>query len=280
MKVCIVAHSAKGFGELVGGSERQSALLARALAARGHDVVYVVAGLAGGDRSIDGVRLRAAWDPQAGMRFLRAATHRYPRLLRLLRGERADVYYARGAGYYTPFAMRAARDVGAASVLAMASDKDLYSTSGKVLFKTPSARLSALVGPIAHAGFRRWALRAADCVAVQNDEQAAACAALGLRHAILPSIVESPPDRASGDDARARCGLGGQRFRGPPLQGPRRAPRAGRTAAGGHASRWWASSAASRAARRARLWRPWPTSSSTDSSRTTRPSVGWRSTAW
>ena len=193
MKVCIVAHSAKGFGELVGGSERQSALLARALAARGHDVVYVVAGLAGGDRSIDGVRLRAAWDPQAGVRFLRAATHRYPRLLRLLRGERADVYYARGAGYYTPFAMRAARDVGAASVLAMASDKDLYSTSGKVLFKTPSARLSALVGPIAHAGFRRWALRAADCVAVQNDEQAAACAALGLRHAILPSIVESPP---------------------------------------------------------------------------------------
>jgi glycosyltransferase involved in cell wall biosynthesis len=192
VNVCIVAHSAKGFGEFVGGSERQSALLARALTGCGHDVTYVVTGLAGGDRTIDGVRLRAAWDPEAGVRFLRAATHRYPRLLRLLRNERADVYYARGAGYYTPFAMRAARDVEAASILALASDKDLYAASGKVLFKVSSPRVSALIGPVAHAAFRRWGLRAADCVAVQNDEQAASCAALGLPHAVLPSIVEPP----------------------------------------------------------------------------------------
>ena len=57
-----------------------------------------------------------------------------------------------------------------------------------------SARLSALIGPLAHAGFRRWGLRAADWVAVQNDEQAAACAALGLPHAVVPNIVEPPPD--------------------------------------------------------------------------------------
>ena len=100
----------------------------------GHDVTYVVTGLAGGDRTVDGVRLRAAWDPESGIRFVRAVTHRYPRLLRMLRAERADVYYARGAGYYTPFVMRAARDVGAISMLALASDKDLYAASGKVLF--------------------------------------------------------------------------------------------------------------------------------------------------
>ena len=193
MKVCLVGHSAAGFvGERVGGSERQSALLARELASRGHDVVYVVTGLAGGDRTVDRVRLRAAWDPQAGVRFVRAATHRYPRPLSLLREERADVYYSRGAGYYTPFVVRAARDVGARSVLALASDKDLYSQSGKVLFGVRSARLSALIGPLAHAGFRRWALRAADWVAVQNEEQAAACFALGLPHTVLPNIVEPP----------------------------------------------------------------------------------------
>ena len=50
-----------------------------------------------------------------------------------------------------------------------------------------------MIGPLAHAGFRRWGLRAADWVAVQNDEQAAACAALGLPHAVLPNIVEPPP---------------------------------------------------------------------------------------
>lgn len=193
MRICLVGHSAAGFrAERVGGSERQSALLARELAARGHDVVYVVTGLAGGDRTVDGVRLRAAWDPEAGVRFLRAATHRYPRLLGMLREERADVYYSRGAGYYTPFVMRAARDVGARSVLALASDKDLYTASGKVLFSVPNARLSAVIGPVAHAGFRHWGLRAADWVAVQNEEQAAACAALGLRYGVLPNIVEPP----------------------------------------------------------------------------------------
>jgi glycosyltransferase involved in cell wall biosynthesis len=194
MNVCLVCHSASGFGELHGGSERQSALLARALAARGHDVAYVVTGLAGDDRTVDGVRLRGAWDPEAGVRFLRAATHRYPKLLGMLRKERADVYYARGAGYYTPFVMRAAKDVGARSVLALASDKDLYAASGKVLFQVPNTRLSAVIGPVAHAGFRRWGLRAADWVAVQNNEQATACEALGLRHAVLPSIVEPPSE--------------------------------------------------------------------------------------
>jgi glycosyltransferase involved in cell wall biosynthesis len=195
MKVCLVGHSATGFGDgHVGGSERQSALLARELAAGGHDVAYVVTGLAGGDRTVCGVRLRAAWDPDAGVRFVRAATHRYPRLLGMLRDEAADAYYSRGAGYHTPFVVRAAKDVGARSVLALASDKDLYAASGKVLFRVRSRRLSALVGPLAHAGFRRWGLRAADWVAVQNEEQAAACAALGLPHAVLPNIVETPTD--------------------------------------------------------------------------------------
>jgi glycosyltransferase involved in cell wall biosynthesis len=193
VKVCIVGHSAGGFGERDGGSERQSALLALGLAARGHDVAYVVTGSAGVDRAIDGVRLRAGWDPHAGVRFVRAA-YRYPRLLSVLRGEGADVYYSRGAGYYTPFVMRAAKDVGATSILALASDKDLYAASGKVLFGVAGARVSAVIGPVAHAGFRRWGLRAADWVVVQNEEQAAACASLGLRHAVLPSIVEPPSE--------------------------------------------------------------------------------------
>ncbi len=194
MNVCFVGHSASGFSEgAAGGSERQSAVLARSLAARGHRVTYVVTGLAGGDRMVDGVQLRAAWHPDAGVRYLRAVTHRYPRLLALLRGVAADVYYSRGTGYHTPFVVRAARDVGATSVLALASDRDLYASSGKILFAVPNELVSSLMGPVAHAGYRRWGLRAADWVAVQNAEQAASCDALGLRHAILPNIVEPPP---------------------------------------------------------------------------------------
>ena len=193
MKVCITGHSASGFGEgATGGSEGQSALLARRLAARGHEVTYVVAGLRGGERDADGVRIRSGWDAGAGTRYLRAF-RRYQRLLHVLRGEAADVYYSRGAGYYTPFVVRAARDVGAVSVLAIASDRDLYADSGKVLFAVPNAHVSAAIGPVAHAVYRRTGLDAADWVAVQNQEQAAACRRLGLRAAVLPNIVEPPP---------------------------------------------------------------------------------------
>jgi glycosyltransferase involved in cell wall biosynthesis len=193
VKACIVGHSIAGFGEgYVGGSERQSALLARKLAARGHDVTYVVTGLPGGEREADGVRIVPAWDNNAGVRFVRAATHRYPKLLRLLRESRADAYYSRGAGYHTPFMVRAARDAGGVSILGLASDKDLYARSGSVLFGVRDPRISAVVGPLAHAWFRRYGLAAADWVAVQNAEQQAACASLGLRHAVLANIVEPP----------------------------------------------------------------------------------------
>lgn len=196
MRTCLVGHSAEGLlSASAGGSERQIALLARGLARRGHDVALVVTGLAGGDRVVDGVRVVSAWHPDSGVRFLRAVTHRYPRLYRLLVTERADVYYARGAGYYTPFVVRAAHAAGAPCVLGLASDRDLEPSSGPFLFGVGGRRLSALVGPPAHAWFRRWGLRAADLIAVQNAEQAASCTSLGLPHAVLPNIVEPPGPR-------------------------------------------------------------------------------------
>lgn len=203
MKVCILGHSASGFlASPHGGSERQTALLARALAARGHAVTFVVTGLTGAEQQVDDVLLRSAWDPDRGVRYLRALTYRYPHLYRLLVDEHADVYYSRGAGYHTPFLARAAHATGARSILGLASDRDLYAASGRVLFGVPDPRVSAVLGPLAHAGFRRWGLRAVDWVAVQNEEQAASCAALGLRHALLPNIVELPAESLPGGAGR------------------------------------------------------------------------------
>ncbi|PKQ06794.1 MAG: hypothetical protein CVT71_01325, partial [Alphaproteobacteria bacterium HGW-Alphaproteobacteria-10] len=129
VRVCIAGHSAEGLsGEHSGGSERQSALLAVELAARGHDVTYVVAGDAGVEGTVAAVTVRGAWRSDAGVRFARALTHRYPNLYGVLRSTRADVYYARGAGFYTPFVVRAALDGGARCVLGLASDRDLSSS--------------------------------------------------------------------------------------------------------------------------------------------------------
>ena len=104
MKVCLVGYSAEGLlTSSAGGSEWQSALLAMSLAGRGHDVTFVVTGYDGIEDTIAGVRLRAGWDPDRGLRFVRAATYRYPRLLAVLRAQEADVYYSRGASFFTPF---------------------------------------------------------------------------------------------------------------------------------------------------------------------------------
>jgi glycosyltransferase involved in cell wall biosynthesis len=190
VKVCLVGYTAAGMlSSTPGGSERQLALLARGLAARGHETVLVATGLREDGLVVDGVRLRSGWDPDRGVRYVRAV-YRYSHLWRALTGERADAYYLRGAGYYAPFVVQAARRAGGCSVVGLASDRDLYRESGKVLFGVPSRRLSAAIGPLAHAGFRRWALSSADWIAVQNEEQEAACEALGLRHARLPNIVE------------------------------------------------------------------------------------------
>jgi glycosyltransferase involved in cell wall biosynthesis len=111
-----------------------------------------------------------------------------------LRAQQADVYYSRGAGFHTPFVVRAARDGGARSVLALASDRDLYSSSRLALFAVGGSPFSPLVARLAHAAYRHWALPAATWVAVQNSEQASACDALGLRNVVVPNILEPPAE--------------------------------------------------------------------------------------
>jgi len=196
VKITLVGYSAEGLlTSSAGGSEWQTALLARCLADRGHDVTFVVTGYAGIEDTVAGVRLRSGWDPDRGLRFVRAATYRYPRLLRVLRAQDADVYYSRGASFFTPFVVRAARDRGAVCLLALASDRDLYPDSAHVLFGLEGSRLSPVVARLAHEVYRKWALPSATWVTVQNREQADACARLGLRHALLPNILLDPPER-------------------------------------------------------------------------------------
>jgi glycosyltransferase involved in cell wall biosynthesis len=199
MRICLVGHSAAGLlSSSAGGSERQSALLAMSLAARGHAVSFVVTGFAASEGVASGVRLRSGWEPERGLRYLRAATYRYPHLYRVLRTEDADVYYSRGAGFYTPFVVRAAQRRGAVCILGLASDRDLYPDSGPILFGLRGSPLSPLVARTAHWVYRNYSLPSATWVGVQNREQVEACRQTRLRSALLPNIVLSPPGDLAG----------------------------------------------------------------------------------
>lgn len=195
MRICLVGVSGGALtGAATGGSEKQIAMLARNFAQHGHEVVMLASDHAGPDLRVDGVLLVAAWDPSKGVRWVRAATHRFPSLRRRLLSLRADAYYVRGAAAFSSIVMRAARQSGKPGIVGLAHDRDLYPDSGRMLLGLGGSPAYRPAAAVAWLALQRRALRAADVVVVQNLQQAARCDALHLRHAFIPSIVPRPPE--------------------------------------------------------------------------------------
>ena len=198
MRFCLVGHSASGLlGEQTGGSELQIALLAKALAERGHSVTLVVPGLLLETSEVDGVVLKSGWDPRRGRRGFRLITYRLPELRRVLVAEQADAYYTRGGNLFTSVVVSTARAVGAVSLHGLASDRELHPDGGRFILHVGNERFRRASGPAAHVIYRRQVLRAVDWVVTQNDAQAETCARLRLRSVTIPNIVEPPPAELS-----------------------------------------------------------------------------------
>jgi glycosyltransferase involved in cell wall biosynthesis len=203
MRLCVVSHSERALlGLQTGGSERQGVLLAKHMAARGHEVALVVPGYEGPDRWIDGVLLRSGWDPSRGLRFVRALTYRYPTLRRVLADLRADVYYSRGFSHYTPLIISAAHGAGGLALVATTNDDDLLASSGPINFGIGGPRTAQVTGRIGYWWFNRTGLQRSDAVIVQNEAQRQSCQRRSLHCRLLPSIIEGPPSElASLDDS-------------------------------------------------------------------------------
>lgn len=220
MKACLVGHSAAGLLQTsAGGSEGQIAVLARELARRGHAVTFVALDAKEAGCVADRLRVVPAWDADRGVRVVRALTHRYPRLWRTLTSEHADVYYSRGAGFYTPFVVEAARWNHSTSILGLASDRDLHPSAAPYLFAVRGTRLSPIVASAVHRVYRYWTLPRATWIAVQNQQQAEACMAARLPYAPVPNIVPPPleqpePGERRGDVVWAGNVVDGRRSKG------------------------------------------------------------------
>ena len=200
LRVCCVSYSAKGLvGGVTGGAERQVALLARALAARDHEVSLVVPGYDGEAKTVGGVRLISGWRKGEGVRIVRSLTYRAPKLYRVLREQQADVYYVRGRAYFTPVVMHAARHAGAVSLLGLANDRDLVEDRLRLPYGIGSTPVGPAAGKVEYAYFRRYAIAAADWIVTQHEGQSAMCARMGLRHLLIPNIVFTPADRPPDD---------------------------------------------------------------------------------
>jgi glycosyltransferase involved in cell wall biosynthesis len=202
MKVCLLCENpAAALGaDVIGGIENQVPLLASHLAARGHDTTIVVPGMGGEPRSHRGVEIVTGWDPTIGRRGVRAFTYRLPQFRRTLTQLAADAYYLCGYSHLAPSLVTAAHDVGACSLLALASDADLSLRRGtrggvrRSLYEWSQESVPASLY------YRQRGLRRASCVVAQTKEQLERCRLLGLRSKMISNVVDAPPPAGNDED--------------------------------------------------------------------------------
>lgn len=203
MRVCIVAHfafgalSGRGRGH-VGGVERQTSLMARWLAARGHRVSLVTWDEGQPDGVvIDGVRVVKMCRREDGLPGLRFFLPRWRSLNAALGRANADLYYQNCAEYVTGQVALWCRRHGRRFVYSVACEPDCDPR----LPEKPEWRVRTLY---------RYGIRHADRIVVQTRAQEAMIrAGFGREAAVLPMPCQGPAageraDRLPPDRAGAR----------------------------------------------------------------------------
>jgi glycosyltransferase involved in cell wall biosynthesis len=164
LRIAIVAHFAyralaRGATGHIGGVENQTSMMARWLAARGHDVTLIVWDEGQNDGIVvDGVRVLKLCRQDAGARVLRFFHPRWTGLVKALERANADVYYQNCGEYVTGQVALWCRLHRRAFVYSAASDADCDAR----LPLMPERRVRALY---------RTGVRLADAIVVQTPVQ-------------------------------------------------------------------------------------------------------------
>ena len=194
MKICIWGNVAAALsGKTPGGGELQLALLAKALAKAGNEVVIIDHETPEGFVTDDGIKIATikGWDD--GMKIVRTFTHRLPKLYRSLIEQNADIYYCRIRDFRHVLAYWAARKVSAKFILAIASDLDVsnffrrmkyqYFSSTKNLWAISSGLFLEIVQPML--------LKRADIVLVQHEHQKRILQKKNIPSIVFPNLFDS-----------------------------------------------------------------------------------------
>ena len=202
MKICFVAHFALraliggGTGH-IGGIERQIAMMAKWLAARGHDVSVVVwdEGQPDGAKA-DGVNILKVCAQDSGIPGLRFFAPRWTSLLRALREADADIYYHNCAEYVTGQVAIWAGRHGKKFVYSVASDPEC------------SSDLTILTSYRERALFRTGLKRADGVIAQSKFQQEQLLLNYNVHATVLPMPCQPPklenrqPEKAQGSARR------------------------------------------------------------------------------
>ncbi len=126
MKICFWGDITGALmGNTTGGGELQTAMLAKALAKGGHEVVIIDYEAKEDFITADSIKVFSIKGYNKGIRIIRTFTHRLPRLYWGLKNQKADIYYSRSMRDFRHIlAFWAARKVKAKFILGLASDLD------------------------------------------------------------------------------------------------------------------------------------------------------------
>jgi glycosyltransferase involved in cell wall biosynthesis len=183
--------------KLVGGAEVQQSILARLFHRNGYRVSMICLDFGQPqDAVVDGIPVRKAYEPDAGIPVLRFFHPRLSSLWSALHHVGADIYYQRSAGMLTAVVAEYCRRHGKRSIYAGASNVDFIPRRQQIEF----ARDRWL--------FERGLARV-DRIVVQNAVQLAACRENYGRDATLVASCYEPPEgsrpgRADADSRPAR----------------------------------------------------------------------------
>jgi glycosyltransferase involved in cell wall biosynthesis len=180
MRIAIVAHNAYGMVSRtpsghIGGVERQTAMLGRWLAARGHQVSFITWNEGGPPvEEVDGVRIVKVCRADAGWPIVRFFVPRWSSLNGALRIADAEIYYQNGAEEVTGQVGLWCRRHDRRFVFSTASDMDcdVWLTGGRA---------------VRERVLYRHGLRVADRIIVQSEKQAGMLKSrTGLTATVLP----------------------------------------------------------------------------------------------
>ncbi|HET7115150.1 MAG TPA: glycosyltransferase family 4 protein [Hanamia sp.] len=194
MKICFWGDIATALTDNTsGGAELQMALIAKALARGGHEVVLIDYQAKEDSITADGIKIFRIEGWNKGIRVIRTFTHRLPKLYHSLKEQKADVYYCRIRDFRHILAFWAARKVKGKFVLGLASDLDAMSFTMRFkyqhlaapgsLWSFSSSLLIEVVYP--------YLLRKADLVLVQHGEQKELLSKKNISSKVLLNLIDT-----------------------------------------------------------------------------------------
>jgi hypothetical protein len=193
MKFCFFGDISNSLrGKTKGGGELQVALLAKALALKGQEVIIIDPYSEESFITDEGIKVINVPDWNKGMRGLRLLQYRIPALYKLFKQQKADYYYGRMRTYFHIITYWAAKKLKKKYILAVASDVDIlnfqqiYKYEYKPNFGLFRYLTLLLPGDIVF----RYLMKKADYVFLQHAGQDINWGLMKGKKVIFPNIID------------------------------------------------------------------------------------------